>query len=231
MMRNNLALGTLLFVIGMSFSVDAFSFDNFIDPLLSMNEENGNLDLGEILSSETAHNAARLFLSYINSTTTISASYALVIILGISLALLALLGLAYMTASAIFTGTSVQSYYGKRSIPDGEGDLDFNWTRIVQILHEMDEHFRRLGAEKNDDDCRKRLICRLFEKNYDIKNESQRNLAKLTNELSGIYKSNKFVTEKLDFKPSYDSMRAYHEANDNGKFGDCSFFYPKCDNN
>lgn len=69
-----------------------------------MNEENGNLDLGEILSSETANNAARLFLSYINSTTTISASYALVIILGISLALLALLGLAYMTASAIFTG-------------------------------------------------------------------------------------------------------------------------------
>ncbi len=36
MMRNNLALGALLFVIGMSFSVDAFSFDNFIDPLLSM---------------------------------------------------------------------------------------------------------------------------------------------------------------------------------------------------
>jgi hypothetical protein len=69
-----------------------------------MNEENGNLDLGELLSSETANNAARLFLSYINSTTTISASYALVIILGISLALLALLGLAYMTASAIFTG-------------------------------------------------------------------------------------------------------------------------------
>jgi hypothetical protein len=69
-----------------------------------MNEENGNLDLGEFLSSETANSAARLFLSYINSTTTISASYALVIILGISLALLALLGLAYMTASAIFTG-------------------------------------------------------------------------------------------------------------------------------
>ena len=72
-----------------------------------MNEENDlreELDLGEFLSSETANSAARLFLSYINSTTTISASYALVIILGISLALLALLGLAYMTASAIFTG-------------------------------------------------------------------------------------------------------------------------------
>lgn len=69
-----------------------------------MNDENGNLDLAEILSSETAHTAARLFLSYINSTTTISASYALVIILGISVALLGLLGLAYLAASAIFTG-------------------------------------------------------------------------------------------------------------------------------
>lgn len=69
-----------------------------------MNANEGNLDLAEILSSETASNAARLFLSYINSTTTISASYALVIILGISLALLSLLGLAYAAASAIFTG-------------------------------------------------------------------------------------------------------------------------------
>lgn len=71
-----------------------------------MNEENENLALGQILSSETANSAARLFLSYINSTATVSASYALVIILGISLALLALLGIAYMTASAIFTGTA-----------------------------------------------------------------------------------------------------------------------------
>jgi hypothetical protein len=47
----------------------------------------------------------------------------------------------------------------------------------------MDEHFRRLGAEKSDNDCRKRLICRLFEKNNDGQNDSQRNLVKLTNEL------------------------------------------------
>ena len=69
-------------------------------------------------------------------------------------------------------------------MPDGEEtDLDLNWTRILQILHEMDEHFRRLGAEKSDNDCRKRLICRLFEKNNDGQNDSQRNLVKLTNEL------------------------------------------------
>lgn len=54
--------------------------------------------------SDTADQAARLFLSYINSTTTISPSYALVIILGISFALLILLGLAYLFASAAFTG-------------------------------------------------------------------------------------------------------------------------------
>ena len=64
---------------------------------------------GYILS-ETADHAARLFLSYINSTTTISASYALIIILGISFALLAVIGFAYILASAAFTGTMNLDY-------------------------------------------------------------------------------------------------------------------------
>lgn len=82
------------------------------------------------------------------------------------------------------TGPSVQSYYGKRSLPDGADSLDFNWTRIIQILHEMDEHFRRLGAQKSEDDCRKILICKLIESN-DIQylNDNQSKLVKLTNEL------------------------------------------------
>lgn len=58
----------------------------------------------ELISSETANTAARFFLSYINSTTTITASYALVIILGVAVALLGILGIGYMTASTIFTG-------------------------------------------------------------------------------------------------------------------------------
>ena len=70
-----------------------------------MKENHGNLELvEELISSETANNAARFLLSYINSTTTISASYALVIILGISVALLGILGVAYLAASTIFTG-------------------------------------------------------------------------------------------------------------------------------
>ena len=61
-------------------------------------------DMGDILSSETADEAARFLLSFVNTTTTISASYALVIILGISFVLLVVLGLVYLAASAIFTG-------------------------------------------------------------------------------------------------------------------------------
>lgn len=61
----------------------------------------------------------------------------------------------------------MNSYYGKRSLPDGEEDgLGYNWTRIIQILHEMDEHFRRLGAHQTDEnDCRKSFICKLFQNN------------------------------------------------------------------
>ncbi|KAI9562943.1 hypothetical protein GHT06_010399 [Daphnia sinensis] len=231
MVHSILTFKALFSIVGMSLTVDALSFENFIDPLLSMNEENENLALGQILSSETANSAARLFLSYINSTATVSASYALVIILGISLALLALLGIAYMTASAIFTGTSVQSYYGKRSLPDDEGnELNFQWARIIQILHEMDEHFRRLGAEQSEDDCRKRLVCRLFEEHNGSKDANQKQLANLTSELSDIYGNNELDTGRSDVQPFYDSMKAYNEAVTHGKkFKNCASFYPKCD--
>lgn len=231
MVHSMLTLKALFSIVGMSLTVDALSFENFVDPLLSMNEENENLALGQILSSETANSAARLFLSYINSTATVSASYALIIILGISLALLALLGIAYMTASAIFTGTSVQSYYGKRSLPDDEGnELNFQWARIIQILHEMDEHFHRLGAEQSEDDCRKRLVCRLFEEHNDSKDANHRQLANLTNELSDIYGNNELDTGRSDVQPFYDSMKAYNEAVKHGrKFKNCTTLFPKCD--
>lgn len=79
----------------------------------------------------------------------------------------------------------MNSYYGKRSLPDGEEDgLDYNWTRIIQILHEMDEHFRRLGAQTNENDCRKRVICKLFEtKNKKTVDKNEQTLKKLTNQL------------------------------------------------
>ena len=34
--------------------------------------------------------------------------------------------------------------------------------------------------------------------------------------------------ERIDLKPTYASMKAYLEANANGKFGNCTVFYPKC---
>lgn len=88
------------------------------------------------------------------------------------------------------SGTSVNSYYGKRSLPDGEEDgLDYNWLRIIEILHEMDEHFRRLGViQTNENDCRKRLICKLFE-NDNTKNsidENEQKLKKLASQLRYI---------------------------------------------
>lgn len=47
----------------------------------------------------------------------------------------------------------------------------------------MDENFRRLGAEQNENDCRKRLVCRLNEKNNDSKDVNKNELVKLTLEL------------------------------------------------
>jgi hypothetical protein len=62
------------------------------------------IKLDHFIENETAENAARVFLSYINATTTVSASYALAIILGISLVLLVILGLISLASSAVFTG-------------------------------------------------------------------------------------------------------------------------------
>ena len=66
--------------------------------------KSNSIDHGDYSPEDAAANAARLFLSYINSTSTITGSYALAIILGTSLVMLAMTGLAYLVASAIFTG-------------------------------------------------------------------------------------------------------------------------------
>lgn len=66
------------------------------------------------------------------------------------------------------TGASVQSYYGKRSLPDDEDEADhayYGWARILETLHAMDEHFRQLGLQKSEDECRKRLVCQLSSNN------------------------------------------------------------------
>lgn len=87
-------------------------------------------------------------------------------------------------------GTSVQSYYGKRSLPDDEGnELNFQWARIIQILHEMDEHFHRLGAEQSEDDCRKRLVCKLFEEHNDSKDANHTQARKSHQRAQVIIKS------------------------------------------
>ena len=50
-----------------------------------------------------AEEAGRLLLSFYNTTTTVSASYGLVIILGISFVLLVLLSAVYAAAASLFT--------------------------------------------------------------------------------------------------------------------------------
>ena len=64
----------------------------------------------------------------------------------------------------MFLGTAVQSSFGKRSLPDSDDtSLNYNWARIIQILHEMEEHFHSLGViKKHDEDCKKlSLICQI----------------------------------------------------------------------
>ena len=72
----------------------------------------------------------------------------------------------------------------------------------MQILHQMDEHFRRLEAEKTEDDCRKRIICKLFAKpKSSIKdlNINHQKLVKLTNELRYDFLKTRFDQITLKF--------------------------------
>ncbi|XP_032784120.1 uncharacterized protein LOC116921867 isoform X2 [Daphnia magna] len=231
MVHSMLTLKALFSIVGMSLTVDALSFENFVDPLLRNGEElkleDQLSELGRVLDVA----ARNLFNLTVGTSATLSHTNAFFVIILLSGVIFTIFTITAMAASSIFTGTSVQSYYGKRSLPDDEGnELNFQWARIIQILHEMDEHFHRLGAEQSEDDCRKRLVCKLFEEHNDSKDANHRQLANLTNELSDIYGNNELDTGRSDVQPFYDSMKAYNEAVKHGrKFKNCTTLFPKCD--
>jgi len=181
--------------------------------------------MGDILSSETADEAARFLLSFVNTTTTISASYALVIILGISFVLLVVLGLVYLAASAIFTGG-----VGKRSLPDGEdSEIDYKWARILEILDHMEEHFRRLGAQKSDEECRKKLICKLAEKGNKNQDENAKKLLKYASEMSDLYEKRSQDGDRPELRAAQTKAAGFRQAVVQGrKYGNCETAYPKC---
>lgn len=87
-------------------------------------------------------------------------------------------------------GVSIQNF-GKRSLPDDDDfSMDYSWVRILLILDLMEEHFRRLEAEKkHHEDCRQRIICQLSieKRTTDQQNENQRSIIKLSKELGYYY--------------------------------------------
>ena len=87
-------------------------------------------------------------------------------------------------------GTQLQSFNGKRSLPDSNEDdiLNYKWIRILQILDRMEEKFRYVANE----DCRKRLVCDLSA-NRTLQLGYDKNAAKYIEELSSKLRYDIFI--------------------------------------
>ena len=67
----------------------------------------------------------------------------------------------------------------------------------MEILDHMEEHFRRLGAQKSDEECRKKLICKLAEKGNKNQDENAKKLLKYASEMRYVPEAS--VTEFFFF--------------------------------
>ena len=82
------------------------------------------------------------------------------------------------------SGAQVQSFV-KRSLPDDNEDeaTNYQWMRILQVLDEMEKHFRHLRLETED--CRKHLLCELssINKSLTYETNSEKRLEELATQL------------------------------------------------
>lgn len=142
-------------------------------------------------------------------------------------------------------------YGGKRSLPDDQDSLGYDWTRILEILDEMEAYFAALALVRDhDQDSRKRIICQLAEGLKDRQDRKQVRIAKLAAELrslslhlcvyinvqinnflfnfsSGIYDKNSLDADQKHLRIAYDQLKAYYKAYHRGKtIGKCSEAYP-----
>lgn len=107
-----------------------------------------------------------------------------------------------------FTGTTIPATFGKRSLPDSDDPegLSYNWARILEILDEMEEYFRRLGAvEKHQEDCRKRIICQL---SADVNSLPDKD-GKSTKKLASLAKELRFELMTMWFIDFWSSMTCF----------------------
>jgi hypothetical protein len=114
----------------------------------------------------------------------------------------------------------------------------------------MEEHFRRLGAQKSDEECRKKLICKLAEKGNKNQDENAKKLLKYASEMryvrehpqrnffkkfqiffvrSDLYEKRSQDGDRPELRAAQTKAAGFRQAVVQGrKYGNCETAYPKC---